>query len=199
MEVIEGGAVTEPGAAGDVLGTVTHQPSVGLVEDFLDQVQKGAAVVQVPAPGVTWTESQTQKMESLWAARDLALMTQFSLRVDETELLYAMGLVNQIELALIMMYGQSVPDRNRHWDDSRRHKEIYIRMVRRNRIQRDLKREMGGFKGLVRSLKGQRTVSAKDLYARLFLYVDDMMALAEQGKPSNSMAEGVREFMGNGR
>ena len=186
-EAVEGAEVA-PGLA--------HQPTVGIVEEFLELVEEGS--VQLPAPGMTWTESQAQRMENLWAARELALMTQFSLRMDETELLYAMGLVNQIELALIMMFGQSVPDRNRHWDEFRRQKEIYIRMVRRNRIQRDLRREMGGFKGLLRSLRGQKTVSAKDLYARLFLYVDDMVSLADQGMPQGSVMDGVRNFMDGG-
>ncbi len=139
-----------------------------------------------------------RKLENLWAARDLAFMSQVALGMDEMEVLYAMGLVNQIELALIMLFRQSVPDRSLRWDEFRRQKEIYIRVVRRNRIERDLKRERSGFRGLLNSLRGQKPLSSRDLYGKLFLYVDDMVGLMEQEKPGRDVLEGVRDYMEGG-
>ena len=194
MDVVGGGVAG--GEEVEVAEGVYHDPVAGAVEDFTALLE--VSPVGVPAPGITWTEAQARKLENLWAARDLAFMSQVALGLDEMEVLYAMGLVNQIELALIMLFRQSVPDRSRRWDEFRRQKEIYIRVVRRNRIERDLKRERSGFRGLLNSLRGQKPLSSRDLYGKLFLYVDDMVGLMEQEKPGRDVLEGVRDYMEGG-
>ena len=175
---------------------VYYNPMVGMVSDFTEIAEESP--VAVMAPGATRAEQDAKKLENLWAARDLALMTQFSLGPDETELLYAMGTVNEIELALIMMFRQSVPDRNRHWDEFRRQKEIYIRMVRKNRIERDLKRENSGFKGLLKRIRGEKPLNSRDLFSRLTAYVDDMSWFMEDGRVGKNALQGVRELMDGG-
>lgn len=201
---IVGGAVAgvaEEGAEGsgtevEVGEGVLYDPVAGSVEDLESVVAKSP--LGVPAPGLTAGERESRRRDNLWAAREVALMSQASLVADEKDLLYAMGVVNQIELALIMVFGESVPDRNRPWDSFRRQKEIYIRMVRRNRIQRDLKRETSGLKGFLNSVRGKKPLTAKELYARMQDYVDDMMSIGDEVEIRHNVLDGMKDFMEGG-
>ena len=174
---------------------VTLNPVAGAVAEYA--AIAAANPVAVPL-GQTLSEARLRQMENLWGARDMAVMTQFSVGIDEREALFAMGLVNQIELALIMMFGQSVPDRTRRWDELRTQKEIYIRLVRRNRIERELKRERSGLRGIMNTVRGRRPLSPREVYARLTEYVDDMVSIMEIGNPGEDTVRTVRDFMEGG-
>ena len=200
------GDVDEVGAAGfdeetdldgdgmEVAPGVRYNPLPGAVSDYTDMVQETG--VSLPAPGETAGEQWDRRLNNLWAARDLAIKTQFAIGVDETDMLYALGLVNEIELALIMMFRQSVPERGRRWDEYRRQKEIYVRMVRKNRIQRNIKKERAGLKGFFSRVRGDKPMSARDMVDRLIVYVDDMEFVMDEGRVSERLMRGVRDFMG---
>ena len=181
----------DDGAAGD-----SYPTSADSAREFTDMVR--GTGVSVLAPGATAAEQFDLRLENLWAARDLAIMTQFAIGVDEREMLYALGVVNEIELALIMMFRQSVPERGRRWDEYRRQKEIYVRMVRKNRIQRDLKRQQSGWKGIVAKARGDKPMSARDMFDRLKVYVDDVQYVMDESNLSERLMDGMREFMGGG-
>ena len=168
----------------------------GNARDFTEIVRDTG--VSVLSPGATAAEQFDRRLENLWAARDLAIMTQFAIGVEETEMLYALGLVNEIELALIMMFRQSVPERGRRWDEYRRQKEIYVRMVRKNRIQRDLKRQQSGWKGIVSKARRDKPMSARDMFDRLMVYVDEVQYVMDESRLSERLMHGMREFMGGG-
>ena len=180
----------------EVADGVRYNPIPGRVAEYAE-LAEGSGVV-LPAPGETAGEQWGRQLNNLWAARDLALMTQFAIGVEEMDMLYALGLVNEIELALIMMFRQSVPERGRRWDEYRRQKEIYVRMVRKNRIQRNLRKERSGLKGLVSRVKGEKPLSARDMFDRLMVYVDDMNYVMDEGKVTERLTRGVREFMEGG-
>ena len=167
-----------------------HNPVVGPVSEFSEMVAESG--VSVLSPGATAAEQYERRLENLWAARDLAIMTQFAIGVEDSDILYALGLVNEIELALIMMFRQTVPKGGRPWDEYRRQKEIYVRMVRKNRIQRNLKKERSGWRGLVSRVKREKPMSARDMFNRLMVYVDDMEAVMDEER----LLRGVRDFMG---
>ena len=61
-------------------------------------------------PGQGWQEEQGRKLVSLQNARSLAVMTMFRLGMDYQERVAALGLVTQIELAIIARFRESVPD-----------------------------------------------------------------------------------------
>lgn len=171
-----------------------HNPVVGAVSELSEFVRESG--VSVLSPGATAAEQFERRLENLWAARDLAIMTQFAIGVEDGDILYALGLVNEIELALIMMFRQEVPRGGRRWDEYRRQKEIYVRMVRKNRIQRNLKKERSGWRGLVSKVKGEKPMSARDMFNRLMVYVDDMEAVMDEERLSERLLRGVRDFVG---
>ena len=203
---LDDGDVEEIGGAGfeeepdldgegpEVSPGLRYNPLPGAVSDYTDLVQETG--VSLPAPGETAGEQWDRRLNNLWAARDLAIMTQFAIGVDETDMLYALGLVNEIELALIMMFRQSVPERGRRWDEYRRQKEIYVRMVRKNRIQRNIKKERAGLKGFFSRVRGDKPMSARDMVDRLMVYVDDMEFVMDEGRVSERLMRGVRDFLG---
>ena len=56
-----------------------------------------------------------RKRESLRSARALALITQFRLGMPYREYLAALGMVTQVELALISFFRESVPEPGVGW------------------------------------------------------------------------------------
>ena len=189
-----GAPVDLDGSGVQVAEGLYHNPVVGAVSQFTEMVRESG--VSVLSPGATAGEQYERRLENLWAARDLAIMTQFAIGVEDSDILYALGLVNEIELALIMMFRQEVPRGGRPWDEYRRQKEIYVRMVRKNRIQRNLKKERSGWRGLVSKAKGEKPMSARDMFSRLMVYVDEMEAVMDEERLSERLLRGVRDFMG---
>ena len=81
-------------------------------------------------PGVGWMDEQEKKRVSLRNARALAVMTMFRLGMKYEEQVAALGLVSQIELALIAYFRDSVPEPGQTWDSHRRAREIERRLAR---------------------------------------------------------------------
>ena len=81
-------------------------------------------------PGVGWKDEQDKRRVSLRNARALAVMTMFRLGMTYEEQVAALGLVSQIELALISYFRESVPEPGQSWDPHRRAREIERRLAR---------------------------------------------------------------------
>ena len=63
------------------------------------------------------------------------------------EQLAALGLVTQIELALIHTFREAVPDPTKHWDAHRVDEEAQRRLARLRGVEREQEREHTGFRG----------------------------------------------------
>ena len=109
-----GAAAPEAAEAGAiVVRNVSQVPSdvalgVDLDGDGIADVSLSAMVSG--RPGVGWKEEQDKRRVSLRNARALAVMTMFRLGMTYEEQVAALGLVSQIELALISYFRESVPE-----------------------------------------------------------------------------------------
>ena len=95
----------------------------------------GKPDVELPEMGlaardVGWIENMEQKRKSLRANWLLAMMTQFRLNMTYQEHVAALGLVTQIELALIGFFRESMPDPGENWTSAKRASEIEHRLAR---------------------------------------------------------------------
>ena len=80
----------------------------------LDLDGDGGPDVELPGGGVLsplaiWSEDQERKRISLRSTRALPFITQFRLGMSYQEHVAALGMVTQVELALIAYFGESVP------------------------------------------------------------------------------------------
>ena len=109
-----GGALPEaPEAGAIVVRNVSQVPSelalgVDLDGDGLADVSLSAMVSGRPSVG--WKDEQDKRRVSLRNSRALAVMTMFRLGMTYGEQVAALGLVSQIELALISYFKESVPE-----------------------------------------------------------------------------------------
>ena len=116
-----------PEAGAIVVRNVSQVPSelalgVDLDGDGLADVSLSAMVSG--RPGVGWKDEQDKRRVSLRNSRALAVMTMFRLGMTYEEQVAALGLVSQIELALISYFKESVPEPGQSWDPHRRAQEI---------------------------------------------------------------------------
>ena len=139
-----------------------------------------------------WSEQVERRRLSLRGARALAVMTQFRIGITHQDRVAALGLVTQIELALIAYYRESVPDPGVEWDNERRSREIERRLGRLRWVEQERAKEYGGMRGLVNRLQGKSPVSGKELYQKMVEEADRLMEVVDLG-PSDP--EVVRELM----
>ncbi len=161
-------------------------PALGLKPDGEGKPEGVGAA----GPGVGWSEEMERKRESLRSARALALITQFRLGMPYREYLAALGMVTQVELALISFFRESVPEPGVEWDGERRAREIERRLARLRWVEREQEREFGGLKGVWNRLAGRGKVSGKDLYQRM-LNEADGMSRGPQGLEEVMRSSGV--------
>ena len=122
---VERGVSERGAAAGGVM-----QPMVGVDLDGDGRADVPLGGVGLVSPGMSWTEEIEQKRIALRSARAPVLMSRFRRGMSYQEHVAAVGLVVQIELALISFYRESVPDPNVVWDGERRSREIERRLAR---------------------------------------------------------------------
>ena len=150
----------------------------------------------VLSPGASWSEDMDRKRLSLRSARALAVLTQFRLGMDYQDVVASLGLVTQIELALISFFGESVPEPGVEWDAERRHREIERRLARLRWVEREQDKEYGGFKGVWNNLIGRTRVSGKELYQKMLEEADGMLAAMSGGGQDVGAMEAVLKCSG---
>ena len=112
-------------------------------------------------------------------ARALAVMTMFRLGMSYEEKVAALGLVSQIELALIACLRESVPEPGQTWDGHRRAREIERRLARLRWVEHEQEKERRGVRGMWNWLVGKEQLSGKMLF--------DKMLAAMNSNPSNDL------------
>ena len=147
-------------------------------------------------PSVSWTEEQEQKRISLRSARALALITQFRLGMSYQEHFAALGMVTQVELALIAYFRESVPEPGVEWDGERRSREIERRLARLRWVEREQEREYGGLKGVWNWLVGRNRISGKELYQRMLNEADGMLDIMANGSRGEDVMREVMRYGG---
>ena len=149
----------------------------GLALDRRGEVDEEQAVehgMALPVKELTYQESRERRKGALWRARNLAIMTQFRLDLSWMEQVNAMGAVTQFELALIMCYGETLPEAGGRWDGERRNREVQRRLARLRWVERQRRQEGRGVKGVINWFKGQRRVSGKEMYQKMMEEADGM-------------------------
>ena len=173
------------GPAG-VLAARASVPEVDYNGDGVPPVRSAAlAPVSVVPSGLS--ASDERKRQSLRNARAFAVMTQFRLGMNYQDQLAALGLVTQIELALIHSFREAVPDPTKHWDAHRVDEETQRRLARLRWVEREQEREHTGFRGAWNWLMGRGRISGHELYERMSQEADVMMSNLSQGFPSSEL------------
>ena len=76
----------------------------------------------------------------------------------------ALGLVTQIELALITYFRESLPEPGQNWDAQKWAKEIERRLARLRWVEQQQNDEDSGLKGVWNRVRGRGKPSGKELY-----------------------------------
>ena len=105
-------------------------------------------------------------------ARTLAFATQFRLGLSPDDQYVAMSVVQQLEMCLIMYFGDSLPEPGAPWDMQRRYREVELRLGRLRWIERRVADSQRGFRGVWNWVLGRRRLSGKELF-------DEMVRLAD--------------------
>ena len=178
-EVLES-HVKEMSPEASVLAPEEHVIAIDLDGDGeLDVELPGLGVVA--RSNVSWADGMERKRIALRSARAVAVMTQFRLGMDYQETVAALGLVTQIELALVSFFGESVPEPGMAWDAERRAREVDKRLARLRWVEREQAEEFSGLRGMLNALKGKRRVSGKELYQRMVDEADVMLDMMKTG------------------
>lgn len=150
------------------------------------------------ARGENWSERTERRRRSLWSARSLAMMTQFRLGMSEEERVAAVGFVTQVELVLILGFGETMGDPDAHWDAEKRSMEIDRRLARLRWVEEKQREVYGGWKGVWRALVGRKKVSGKDLYEKMLDEADGMMTAMSGVGQSDEVMEELMKLSGVG-
>ena len=149
-------------------------------------------------PGMAWMEQQERRRMSLRNAHALAIMTQYRIGMTHLETVTSLGLVTQIELALITYFRESLPEPGQNWDSQKRAREIERRLARLRWVEQEQEREDSGLKGMWNRVRGRGRPSGKELYERMVKNADTMiMGMQEPDRDSHVLAEVLR-FTGVG-
>ena len=112
---------------------------------------------------------------SLRNAHALAIMTQYRIGMTHLETVTSLGLVTQIELALITYFRESLPEPGQNWDSQKRAREIERRLARLRWVEQEQEREDSGLKGVWNRVRGRGRPSGKELYERMVKNADTMI------------------------
>ncbi len=162
----------------------------------------GEMDLELPGLGIvsrgdaSWADGMERKRIALRSARAVAVMTQFRLGMDYQETVAALGLVTQIELALVSFFGESVPEPGMPWDAERRAREVDKRLARLRWVERERANEYSGIRGMMNALKGKRRVSGKELYQRMVKEADVMLDLMKPGQRRLDIMSEVFRYTG---
>ena len=143
-------------------------------------------------PGMAWMEQQDRRRTSLRNAHVMATMTQFRIGMTRMETVTALGLVTQIELALITYFRESLPEPGQNWDSQKRAREIERRLARLRWVEQQQNDEDSGLKGVWNRVRGRRKPSGKDLYRKMIENADAMvLGMEEPDRDDDVMAEAL--------
>ena len=145
------------------------------------------------------SEEMERRKESLFYARELAMMTQFRVGTQYQESVAAIGLVAQIELVLICFFRESVPDPGALWDADRRSREMSKRLARLRWVEREQDREFTGLRGVINWLAGRTRLTGKDLYYKMVVEADEMMEAIAEANRSRRRRTFTRELPAGSR
>ena len=122
-------------------------------------------------------------------------MTQFRQGMNYQDQLAALGLVTQIELALIHTFREAVPDPSKHWDPHRVDEEVQRRLARLRWVEREQEREHTGLRGAWNWLMGRGKISGRELCERMIYEADAMLVAMNDDNPVTYMDKAF-EFSG---
>ena len=198
--VEETGGALAPAAGPVVVRNVSPVPSelalgVDLDGDGIADVSMAAMVSG--RPGVGWKDEQDKRRVSLRNARALAVMTMFRLGMTYEEQVAALGLVSQIELALISYFRESVPEPGQSWDPHRRAREIERRLARLRWVEGEQQKERSGVRGMWNWLIGKPPLTGKMLYDKMIEHADGMLAAMNEERYSKDIMSDVMRFTGS--
>ena len=149
-------------------------------------------------PGMAWVEQQDRRRMSLRGAHAMATMAQFRIGMTRMETVTALGLVTQIELALITYFRESLPEPGQNRDAQKRAREIERRLARLRWVEQQQNDEDSGLKGVWKRVRGRKKPSGKDLYRRMIENADAMvLGMGEPDRDDDVIAEALR-FTGVG-
>ena len=149
-------------------------------------------------PGMAWVEQQDRRRMSLRNAHMMATMTQYRTGMTRMEPVTALGLVTQIELALITYFRESLPEPGQNWDAQKRAREIERRLARLRWVEQQQNDEDSGLKGVWNRVRGRGKPSGKELYRRMIENADAMiLGMEEPDRDDDVIAEALR-FTGVG-
>ena len=111
--------------------------------------------------GMSWMEQQDRRRTSLRNAHTMATMTQYRIGMTRMETVTALGLVTQIELALITCFQESLPEPGQNWDSQKRAREIERRLARLRWVEQQQNDEYSGLKGAWNRVRGRRRPSGQ--------------------------------------
>ena len=149
-------------------------------------------------PGVGWKDEQDKRRVSLRNSRALAVMTMFRLGMTYEEQVAALGLVSQIELALISYFKESVPEPGQSWDPHRRAREIERRLARLRWVEGEQQKERSGVRGMWNWLIGKPPLTGKMLYDRMIEHADGMLAAMNEERYGQAIINQAMRFTGSG-
>ncbi len=122
----------------------------------------------------------------------------FRLGMSYEEKVAALGLVSQIELALIAYFRESVPEPRQTWDGHRRAREIERRLARLRWVEHEQEKERKGVRGMWNWLVGKEQLSGKMLFDKMIEHADGMLAAMRHGVGEDLLSEALR-FTGGDR
>ena len=149
-------------------------------------------------PGVGWKDEQDKRRVPLRNSRALAVMTMFRLGMTYEEQVAALGLVSQIELALISYFRESVPEPGQSWDPHRRAREIERRLARLRWVEGEQQKERSGVRGMWNWLIGKPPLTGKMLYDRMIEHADGMLAAMNEERYGQAIIHQAMRFTGSG-
>ena len=154
-------------------------------------------VSTLPAgPGTSWDEEYRLKRDSLRRSLAFAQMSRFRVDLTHQEYVVALGIVTQIELALISWFGESVPDPNENWDASRCWRETERRLARLRWVSDEQAKEYSGMKGILNRIIGRRRLNGKEMYERLVADADWLVEAMREGKQDADVINQVMGYVG---
>ena len=193
-----GAAAPEVGAI--VVRNVSQVPSelaLGVDLDGDGVADVSLAQMVSGRPGVGWKDEQDKRRVSLRDSRALAVMTMFRLGMTYEEQVAALGLVSQIELALISYFRESVPEPGQSWDPHRRAREIERRLARLRWVEGEQQKERSGVRGMWNWLIGKPPLTGKMLYDRMIEHADGMLAAMNEERYDQDVIHQAMRFTGS--
>ena len=150
-------------------------------------------------PGMAWVEQQDRRRACLRNAHVMATMTRYRIGMTRMETVTALGLVTQIELALITYFRESLPEPGQNWDSQKRAREIERRLARLRWVEQQQHDEDSGLKGVWNRVRGRGRPSGKELYRRMIENADAMVLGMEEPARDDDVVAEVLRFTGAGQ